>query len=930
MNSNMETLLNFIQKNIPSTRLKTIISEAPQHLPIDNTNKRHLFIANMDDDEISTLINWFPFPNFHYDKTIDESDIPKIKKKSNNEDIKILVGSYEKKQNLIQKLIKNGFNNHQIIYYQKNKSGVPNITFHFGDNNANKSCLVMIPNGSTGLLWHLNAVLGVNTTQYDYCSVDMQNYRNNYVAEGLLGIYNPWRYCFNVCTDPLNFIYESANVSFTQLTLNNNTVAIDYNIFSSTIIDAVNEQRNALFPTGKKIIGVFLRGTDYKNALWHQKPLESFEAIKIVSQYMNYYGFDYIFLNTEDLNNYEDFHYYFNDKLLALNRNRYIDDGTGIFLPSILNKEGNFSALVSAKDYLVETLLTTYTDHILSTEGSSSYVMESLLHGSGRHFERILIKGINGICGVNPLTIVNTGPNLLRLPTQSLTINGVSIELNPHGIRIKGTISRPLTLFDSHISLIKGKKVIINTYENNTTSLSASYSFTFIGKKNEHHTLTLHQSEQYTPQFDVVNIRIAINANGYVDLITQLSITTSLHKQFQPYFETHTELALTNNDGVFFNPELVDCVNMEGEFFTVCGHIIHFQQDSINRYNNRITYNEGTTYYYINGKNIPSTTHLRYTTCKEEDLPPQFFDLQSISFFIEHGCSKLFIPTLSLMLRSNNSSCRQFVENLTIDKNTLYLHNFKLWSQRNPHSAFNEDAYRWFSNIKNPHTVLNYAEVYGLLENQHISHDDRQTIMSIICSGGTPAYRHISRAYYTGDRVPIDIYKSAEWMRKAAEMGDSRSKNELFDILWSMNTPESFAEMIPLAERHAAEGDGEAMMRLGRAYRDGKGVPKDLDKAAEWMRKAVDAHIAWAKNELFDILWSMNTPESFAEMIPLIKGHADTGDGNAMGRLGRAYRDGKGVPKDLDKAAEWMRKAVDAGVTWAPRELTTITENTNQ
>jgi lipopolysaccharide cholinephosphotransferase len=157
-------------------------------------------------------------------------------------------------------------------------------------------------------------------------------------------------------------------------------------------------------------------------------------------------------------------------------------------------------------------------------------------------------------------------------------------------------------------------------------------------------------------------------------------------------------------------------------------------------------------------------------------------------------------------------------------------------------------------------------------------------------------------------------------MRKAAEKDVGWAKNELFDILWRIGTPESYNEGISVAKGFADEGDGGAMMRLGRAYRDGKGVEKDLDEAAEWMRKAAEKDVGWAKNELFDILWRIGTPESYNEGISVAKGFADEGDGGAMMRLGRAYRDGKGVEKDLDEAAEWMRKASEK-IWWLGREF---------
>ncbi|MCB5266468.1 MAG: hypothetical protein LHW41_09590, partial [Candidatus Cloacimonetes bacterium] len=179
-------------------------------------------------------------------------------------------------------------------------------------------------------------------------------------------------------------------------------------------------------------------------------------------------------------------------------------------------------------------------------------------------------------------------------------------------------------------------------------------------------------------------------------------------------------------------------------------------------------------------------------------------------------------------------------------------------------------------------------------------------------------------AYRDGKGVPRDLDKAAEWMRKASDKNVGWAKNELFDILWRIGTPEAHEEMISVATAFAEAGDGNAMGRLGRAYRDGKGVPRDLDKAAEWMRKASDKNVGWAKNELFDILWKINTPESHKEMISVAKVFAEAGDGGAMGRLGRAYRDGRGVEQDLDKAAEWMRKAADKNVKWAKNELCDI------
>lgn len=67
-------------------------------------------------------------------------------------------------------------------------------------------------------------------------------------------------------------------------------------------------------------------------------------------------------------------------------------------------------------------------------------------------------------------------------------------------------------------------------------------------------------------------------------------------------------------------------------------------------------------------------------------------------------------------------------------------------------------------------------------------------------------------------------------------------------------------------------------LEIGRLYRYGNGVPKDLYKAAEWIRRAVLSKAGWSRNDLFDVLWEIGTPEAYREMIDVITPPARTGD----------------------------------------------------
>lgn len=180
----------------------------------------------------------------------------------------------------------------------------------------------------------------------------------------------------------------------------------------------------------------------------------------------------------------------------------------------------------------------------------------------------------------------------------------------------------------------------------------------------------------------------------------------------------------------------------------------------------------------------------------------------------------------------------------------------------------------------------------------------------------------LGRIYRDGKGVDRDLMIASEWTRNANKHGGPIwAKSDLFDILWRINTPESMSEAIEFGMPLAEAGVKELQCWIARCYRDGRGIEKDLDKAAEWMRLAKNQGLKWADWELFDILWRINTPESFKEAISIAEPLAQSGNRELQGRMGRAYRDGKGVEKDLDTAREWFKKAADQDLAWAKKEL---------
>jgi len=81
---------------------------------------------------------------------------------------------------------------------------------------------------------------------------------------------------------------------------------------------------------------------------------------------------------------------------------------------------------------------------------------------------------------------------------------------------------------------------------------------------------------------------------------------------------------------------------------------------------------------------------------------------------------------------------------------------------------------------------------------------------------------------------------------------------------------QALAELI----RKAEGGDAGAQAELGKRYRTGDGVPKDVARAVEWIRKA-----------------------------------SELGNASAQSIMGTMYAEGEGVPKDAAKAVDMWRRA---------------------
>jgi TPR repeat protein len=124
------------------------------------------------------------------------------------------------------------------------------------------------------------------------------------------------------------------------------------------------------------------------------------------------------------------------------------------------------------------------------------------------------------------------------------------------------------------------------------------------------------------------------------------------------------------------------------------------------------------------------------------------------------------------------------------------------------------------------------------------------------------------------------------------------------------NNFKSFEEV----SRAANQGNVKAQNFLGSMYELGKGVTKDMSKAAEWYHKAADQGDAEAQTGLgFLYYFGDGVVLDMGKAAEWFEKSANQGGETAQFCLGWMYESGEGVVMDKGKAVEWYSKAANKG-----------------
>lgn len=125
----------------------------------------------------------------------------------------------------------------------------------------------------------------------------------------------------------------------------------------------------------------------------------------------------------------------------------------------------------------------------------------------------------------------------------------------------------------------------------------------------------------------------------------------------------------------------------------------------------------------------------------------------------------------------------------------------------------------------------------------------------------------------------------------------------------------------------AAAGDPDAEFNLGQAYKLGRGVPTDMNRAIDlYTRAAGKGHQRAIANIGLLLLQQGRTKAA----MPHIQRAAAAGDPKNQYALGIALFNGDGLPKDHVQAYAWMQRSSAAGLPQAATALAEIGKYLNE
>ena len=181
-------------------------------------------------------------------------------------------------------------------------------------------------------------------------------------------------------------------------------------------------------------------------------------------------------------------------------------------------------------------------------------------------------------------------------------------------------------------------------------------------------------------------------------------------------------------------------------------------------------------------------------------------------------------------------------------------------------------------------------------------------------------------AYRTGDGVPLDYIRAAEFYELACDGGHAEGCRSLRSLGFQYRDGDGVSQdLLRAAElyQYACDGgDARACWLVGYMYKEGNGVPLDQSRARELYERACDGGYAEGCTIFGFMYWDgEGVSQDMVRAAELYEQACDGGDADGCLFLGDMYQKGEGVSEDHARAAEFYKRACDGGEAAGCRSL---------
>jgi TPR repeat protein len=185
-------------------------------------------------------------------------------------------------------------------------------------------------------------------------------------------------------------------------------------------------------------------------------------------------------------------------------------------------------------------------------------------------------------------------------------------------------------------------------------------------------------------------------------------------------------------------------------------------------------------------------------------------------------------------------------------------------------------------------------------------------------AGNARAQLGMGVLYANGQGVEKNTQQAVSWFRRAAEAGNAEAQLHLGAAYYLGNgVARDYRQAVAWYGKAAQQGNADAQFLYGQFYATGQGLQQSDSQALVWFLKAAaQGHVQAQYNA--GVIYASSLMQDYEQATFWMGKAAEQGNAMAQMQMGAFYAGGKGVPKDLVKAYQWVTLSALQGDSNAP------------